>query len=796
MGAIEKYELSRAQSIWANLMIARQKAGVSLERARLLTASWKETDGLPVPIRRAKAFEKIVAEIPIYIDDDQLLVGDFSSKPMWAEWYPEFSSAWVLKDIDSEVSLKTFAAHGASGSQMKEIAEYWKERCLEGAFFQTVTPEQKEKWLKMGEEGAYVDRWLAFLDRLGGYHVVNYPKVITQGISGILAEVRKELEATRIGDDESLRKVNFLKACEIALKAGIQYAKRYAELARDLAKTAEGRRKSELKKIAGICERVPEHPARSFHEALQSLWFVHALVYLETRAEGASPGRADQYLYPYFRRDMDEGELTTEKAIELINCLRMKANGLRQFSGKYFAEGTSGEAQFHNITLGGQNAEGKDATNELSYLFLEASKRLKAPHPTLSIRMHSGTPEDFALKAIELCSTGVGYPAFFNDDGNIPFLMELGATLEEARSYALGGCVVPQIPGAVAPGQPIPLNMAKCLEIALHDGVDPYIVKQRVGPATGKFEDFKTFDELVKAYQQQLEYFSVDATTIMNIQRCLREQLICPVFNDVLIDDCIKRGKSSLGKGARFEIHYHNARCVIDTADSLAAIKKCVYDDKSISKQELLDALKDNFVGHERAYKLLLAAPKYGNDDDYVDSIASELYRSWAKTVGTKSAGYGTRYLPAAYSVGGHVIAGAKTGALPDGRLAGKSLADGSVSPCQGSDTKGPTAVLNSAGKIDQGPLVATLLNMKFQSSILRTEEDRKNLLFLLKTYFDMGGRHVQFNTVDRKTLLDAQVHPENHRNLIVRVAGYSAFFTELSRGMQDEIIARTEHSL
>lgn len=787
---------SRTEKIWTSLLAARQKAGVSLERANLLTASWKETDGLPVPIRRAKAFENIVAHIPIYIDDEQLLVGDFSSRPMWAEWYPEFSAAWVLKDIDSEVSLKRFLAQETDRSEMKAIAYYWKDRCLESAFFQYVSPEQKEKWLKMGEEGAYVDRWLAFLDRLGGYHVVNYEKVITKGISGILAEVQKEIKETPIGDDEALRKVNFLKGCEIVLQAAVRYAGRYAALARELAADAKGKRKAELLKMAQICERVPGHPARSFHEAVQSLWFVHALVYLETRAEGASPGRADQYLYPYYRCDRDEGVLTKEKAIELINCLRVKLNGLRQFSGKHFAEGTSGEAQFHNITLSGQTAEGKDATNELSHLFLEASQVLRTPHPTLSIRMHAGIPEDFALKAVELSATGVGYPAFFNDGSYIPFMLKLGATLEEARGYAIGGCVVPQIPGSVAPGQPIPLNMAKCLEIAMNNGVDPYIVKGQVGPATGKFEDFKTFDELLKAYQRQLEYFSVEATTIMNLQRCLREALICPVFNDVLTDDCIKRGKSSLGKGARFEIHYHNARCMIDTADSLAAIKKCVFDDKSISKKELLDALRDNFVGHEKVHKLLLSAPKFGNDDDDVDRIASDLYLSWEKTVGAKSAGYGTRYLPAAYSVGGHVIAGAKTGALPDGRRAGKSLADGSLSPCQGSDSKGPTAVINSAGKVDQGNLVATLLNMKFQATMLKTAEARKALLALVQTYFDMGGKHVQFNTVDRKTLLNAQKHPENHRNLIIRVAGYSAFFTELSVGMQDEIIARTEHGL
>jgi len=784
----------RVNEIWDKMLQMRDKTGISLERAKLLTESWKETDGLPIPIRRARAFEKILSEISIYIEDRQLLAGDFAAKPMWAEFYPEFSAAWVLKDIDSEAALKVFRAQEANGDELREIAGYWKDRCLESAFFARITEAQKEKWMLMGEEHSYIDRWLAFLDRLGGYHCVNYEKAIRIGFSGILSEIESEIEATRIDDDEALRKVDFLKGCSIALKAGIKYAKRYAILARELEKTAEGSRKAELNEIAKICEWVPANPARSFHEALQTLWFVHVLVYLETRAEGESPGRADQYLYPYFKNDLAAGKLTKEQVLELIGCLRVKMNGLRQFSGKYFFEGTSGEAQFHNITLGGQTSEGKDATNELSYLFLESADQLRMPHPTLSVRVHDNISGDFIIKAIRLATKGVGYPAFFNDNSYIPFLMQLGASLAEARGYAVGGCVVPQIPGAVAPGQPIPFTMPKCLELALFNGIEPYVTGKQVGPPTGNFEDFETFGELVEAYEKQVEYFSYEATTIMNLQRCLREQIICPVFNDVLIDDCIQRGKSSLGKGARYEIHYHNARGMIDLADSLSAIKKCVFEDGSVGKKELLNALKNNFDGYEDVRKLLMAAPKYGNDDDYADSIAADLYRSWQATVTKLGAGYGGRYLACAYSVGGHVPAGAKTGALPNGRLAGKALADGSVSPSQGADIKGPTAVINSCIRIDQSQLVATLLNLKFQASLFKTPEDLEKLSALIKTCFEGGGKHIQFNTVDRETLRNAQAHPENHRNLIVRVAGYSAFFTELSKGMQDEIIARTEH--
>ncbi|MFH1651192.1 MAG: pyruvate formate lyase family protein [Chloroflexota bacterium] len=786
---------TREQRIWDRVFAERDRGGVSLERARLLTASWKETDGLPTPVRRAMAFAKIMAEIPIYIDDGQLFVGDFSAKPQWAEWYPEFSAGWVLDDMETEPALKTFHA-GDLGHELKEIAEYWQDKCVDTAYFSLITPEQKERWANNAEDKCYIYRWLTLLDRLGGYHVVNYEKPIKEGFLGILHEVESEIAKTRIHDDDSLRKVQFLKGCAIVLKGAMTYAQRYAALAREMAQTATGARKAELEQIARTCEWVPAHPARSFREAVQTLLFVHVLIYLETRTEGESPGRADQYLYPYYQHDIEEGTLTREAALEMLGCFRIKLNGLRQFSSKYFSAGTSGEAQFHNITLGGLTADGEDATNELSYLFLEAALRLKLPHPTLSIRWHEKLPEDFALKGLEVCATGVGYPAFFNDDAHMAYMQDLGASLEEARGYAVGGCVVPVIPGAVGPGQPIVVTNPKALELALYNGVEPYVSGEQVGVPTGKFEDFQTYEELVDAYNKQIEFFSEEAANIMNAQRTLRDQMICPIMNDIFVDDCIKRGKSSLGGGSRYQINYINARGVVDTADSLAAIKKCVFEDKTIGRQELLDALKNNFKGREDLRKRLLDAPKFGNDDDYVDQICADLFRDWHEIVTKCDAGYGAKYLACSYSVGGHVPAGAKTGALPSGRLAGKALADGSVSPCQGADVKGPSAVINSCAKIDQSQMVATLLNMKFLATIIKTTEDRKKLYALIRTYFEDGGKHVQFNTVDRKTLLDAQQHPERHRSLIVRVSGYSAFFTELSSKMQDEIIARTEHEL
>jgi len=793
MGAFGEPELTRGQRIWNGLREKRDAGMLSLERARLLTASYNETEGLPVSIRRAKAFEKILTEIPIYIDDEQLLVGDFAARPMWAEWYPEFAVSWVLEEMESGEDF--FKPESSEIGEMKEICDYWKGRTVEAAYLSCLSEEEKKSFKEMGEDGAWVIGISALLDRPGGYHVVSYDKLIKEGCIGILNKVEEELRVTSVKDDESFQKVNFLKTIGITYRAAGRYSKRYAALAREIAKTAEKKRRLELERIAAICDWVPMNPARTFYEAVQTLWFVHVFLYLELRPAGVSPGRADQYLCPYYKADIEGGKLTREEAIEILECLRVKMSTLRHFNKKSFRENTSAEAQFHNITLAGQTHDGRDATNELSYLFVEAALRTRTLHNTLSIRWHDKISQDFALKTVELVATGIGFPAFFNDDGNISFSMGMGATLEEARDYAIGGCVVPIIPTSAGPYPPFVVSMGKCLELVLHNGFDPNTRKQ-LGPKTGRFEDFQTFNEVVDAFKEQVRYFSYQGAALYNLQRYFRTAAVPPIFNSGLVDDCIKSGKNVSAGGARFNYIYYLPEGMIDVADSLAAIKRRVFEEGSISKKELLDGLSANFEGKENLHRLLLSAPKYGNDDDYVDAIAHDLYDWWRKMVSEMDASYGHKYLPCAYSVSLHHSYGARVGALPSGRLARKSLADGSMSPAQGCDTHGPTAVIKSAGKMDQYPILATLLNIKFQPTILKTRDDMKKLIALIKTYFDFGGRHIQFNVVDQKTLLDAQVHPELHRNLIVRVAGYSAYFIELDRGVQDEIIKRTAHAM
>ena len=782
-------DLTRGQRLWERMLEYRRTAKLSLSRAKLLLASYKNTEGQTPSIRRAKAFEKIVTQIPIYIEEDDLLAGSFAARPMDLEWYPEYA-------VDQEMAaeqLKGFLAEGDTIEEVKEIIDFFKGRSLQDSYLSRIDEEESKIIEETSDPGAWVYRAKTTLNIDRGYHSVDYQKAIQKGFLGVLEEVERELQATPIKDDESYQKRNFLRGLTIVLKAGIQYSRRHADLARELARKAPGSRKKELEKMAEICEHVPANPARNFHEALQTACFLHILMHLETRAQ-ESPGRMDQYLYPYYKRDIAEGRLTKEEAIEILECLRVKMSTLRLFNGILYNEIVSGEAQYHNVTLGGQTSDGEDATNELSYLFLEAASRTKTPHPTLSIRCHDKLPEDFAVKGLELVRSGLGFPAFFSDGSSIPWLLAMGATLEEARGYCLGGCVSHIVPGQASPMEALFFNLSKCLELAIHNGFDPRTKKQ-LGPKTGEFPKFGTFGHFVDAFKTQVKYFAEQGAVIINEQKVARAEIVPTMLSSAFLDDCIKNGKNCSSNGPRYIILMQVGVGMIDVADSLAAIKKCVFEDSKISKQGLLEALALNFEGRENVRKILLGAPKYGNDDDYVDTIAAEIYAWWRRMVSEIDGPYGVKHIPAPYSVSAHGAAGKRVGALPSGRLATTAVADGSVSPCPGVDTQGPTAVMNSAGKIDQTPLFGTLLNMKFHPSALKTYEDLKKLYALIKTYFGYGGKHVQFNVIDKKTLREAQKHPERYRNLIVRVAGYSAHFTELNRSIQEEIIQRTEHT-
>ena len=790
-------EMTRGQKLWAMLRDKRDKEPVSLERAKLLTASYKETEGLPTPIRRAKAFEKIVTEIPIYIDEGQLLVGDFGSRPMAAEWRPEYAVEWVIKEFESGTIFHKVKEDDVV--TMKGIYDYWKHRAVRESFERYKGEKEIKERTEMCDEGAWIFTFFQEMQDDKSWYAPNFEKAIRKGLLGILGEVEEELRLTAALDDVSRDKMYFLQALAIVLSAGIQYGKRYAALARQLAGSAEGKRKEELEMIAEVCDWVPANPARRFHEALQTMWFCELMIFLDTGGINAmAPGRVDQYLYPYYQRDIEEGKLNREEALELLECLRVKMSAGRTFRSAASRRGFTGEAMFMNCTLGGQTSDGRDATNELSYLWIEAAMRTRTPHPTLSIRWHENLSPDFAMKGAELNRLGLGFPAWFGDKTSIEYWLKKGVPLEEARDYALAGCVLHVIPHKTAACWPSIMSMPKVFELTLYDGFDPVAGKQ-FGVKTGRFENFKTYDELYEAYKKQVRFFLTRAAKDLNDLRLFRSALVPQLFASCLFDDCIKRGQNAAGGGSRYQqgSMYLLPIGIIDVADSLAAVKRLVFEEGLISKQELMDALRVNFEGKEDLRRLLLSAPKYGNDDDYVDSIVVDLYGWLCEALDEIDACYGSKYVCAPHSISFQGPAGRKVGALPSGRLAGVALADGGVSPCQGADSNGPTAIIKSAGKIDHVPIFGTLFNMKFHPSVLETKEDLQKFLALIKTYLgDFGGKHIQFNIIDRQTLLDAQKYPERYRNLVVRVAGYSALWVELDRHIQDEIIKRTEHDV
>lgn len=795
MKTSEGEELTRGQQLWQKVRNARDNATLSIWRARLFTESWKTTEGVPTQLRLAKAFENVVMNMPIYYDEGQLLAGDPSAYTSSAELNLENSPDWVKKEIAAGRPPVGMSAEEVA--ELQEIVNYWDERSMRGGLLAAMGEEMVERLNKVADPGARVYMAFAQMTRSKGWFCPHYAKAITLGFKGILEEVENEIRNSPPLDDASREKSYLLRALALELKAGMQYAKRYAALARELAANAAEPLKSDYEKIAQVCEWVPENPARTFHEALQTLWFVHVLGEMDCGLVGWSPGRVDQYLYPYYAKDIAEGRATKEDVIRLLECFRVKMSSRRVYENVYLHVNSAGEGLFHNCTLGGQTANGSDAVNELSFLWLEAAFRVRSPHPTLSVRWHPKLNPDFAYRAAELVSLGLGYPLFYNDNSVIPYLLgpNMGASLEEARDYQLSGCILHTIPYKTPATAPLIINMGKCLELALMDGWDPTTGYQ-CGPHTGRFQDMESWRELVLAFQEQVSYFMKEGAAAQNTIRLFRSKVLPQVWSTAFFDDCIKRGQDPTGGGCRYQ-GSAMMLCpvgIMDVVDSLSAVKKAVFEDRSLSQNDLMNALAANFEGYEEERHLLSAAPKYGNDDDYVDTILVDAYKFLVKLCSQTDACYGAKYVCAPHSINLQTECGKRVGALPNGRLSGLSLADGGVSPCQGADIKGPTAVINSAGKVDHVSIFGTLFNMKFNPSAMKTREDLLNFLAMINTYFGAyNGKHIQFNVVGRDTLLDAQVHPENHRNLVVRVAGYSAFWIELERVLQDEIITRME---
>jgi pyruvate formate-lyase/glycerol dehydratase family glycyl radical enzyme len=764
---------------------------IDSERAVLITESFKQTEALPMIVRRAKALEKILGEMTIVIRDEELIVGNLTAKPRGTQIFPEFSNKWLLEEFESleKRAGDVFLISGDTKKALREAFAYWDGRTTNELAAQYMFPETRDAI----DAGVFtVGNY--FFNGVG--HIsVDYAKVLAIGFNGIIAQAREELASADKGDPAYIRKYHFLSAVIIAAEAAIAYANRFADLAARLAQTEKDeRRKEELLLIAANCRRVPAEPARTFYEALQSFWFVQAIIQIESNGHSISPMRFDQYLYPYYQKDIVSGRIAREWAQELLDCLWIKFNDVNKVRDEGSTKAFGGYPMFQNLIVGGQTEDGVDATNELSYMCLDATAHTKLPQPSISIRVWNKTPQALRIKAAEVSRLGLGMPAYYNDEVVIPSLVSRGVSLRDARDYGIIGCVEPQKGGKTEGWHDAAFfNTTKVLEITINNGMAD---GKQLGPKTGEFTSFETFDAFMDAYRQQMAYFVsllINADNSVDLAHGERAPL---PFLSSMVDDCIAKGKSLQEGGAHYNFTGPQGVGVANTGDSLFAIKKFVFDEKAVTAAELKSALDSNFEGNENLRQMLLnRAPKFGNDIDEVDEITREGALIYCREVEKYTNPRGGPFQPGLYPVSANVPMGAGTGATPDGRLAGTPLADG-VSPVSGRDTAGPTAAVNSVSCLDHHIASnGTLFNQKFHPSAMEGESGLNNLAALVRAFFDQKGMHVQFNVVSREKLIDAQNHPENYKDLVVRVAGYSAHFTSLDRLIQDDIIARTEHS-
>ena len=806
-------------------------------RAKLITESYKETEGEPIITRRAKAFAHILHNIPIIIRDNELIVGSSTIAPRGCQTFPEFSYEWLEAELDT-VATRTadpFEIAEETKAELKEADKYWKGKTTSELATSYMAPEA----IKAIEHNIFTPG--NYFYNGVGHVTVKYWEVLEIGFEGIMEKAQKELDGCSVGDGNYARKSHFLEAVILSCKAVIDYAGRYAKLAREMAaQTSDPVRKQELLVIAENCSRVPAKGAQNFYEACQSFWFVQQLLQMESSGHSISPGRFDQYMYPYYKKDMEAGTITREFAQELMDCIWVKLNDLNKCRDAASAEGFAGYSLFQNLIAGGQNKEGEDVTNDLSIMCIQASMHVHLPAPSLSVRVWNGSPHEFLIKAAELTRTGIGLPAYYNDEVIIPALQNRGLSLEDAREYNIIGCVEPQKAGKTEGWHDAAFfNMCRPLELVFSNGMDK---GEMVGIPTGDVTQMKTFDEFFDAYKKQMEYcisLLVNADNAIDVAHAER----CPLpFLSCMIDDCLKEGKSVQEGGAVYNFTGPQGFGIANMADGLFAIRKLVYEDKKVSMKELKEALAWNydkgldaqsagdmtemimkamqkagrnvdastaegllktFMGmkpgeqktqrFKEIHDMIDEVPKFGNDIPEVDYFAREVAYTYSKPLQKYNNPRGGKFQAGLYPVSANVPLGGQTGATPDGRYAHTPVADG-VSPSAGKDVKGPTAAATSVSRLDHFIVSnGTLFNQKFHPSALSGREGLEKFVALIRGYFDQKGMHMQFNVVDRQTLLDAQEHPEKYKHLVVRVAGYSALFTTLSRSLQDDIIRRTE---
>jgi len=766
---------------------------ISAERALLVTSFYKSesAQNLSIPVRRAMAFKHILGNKKICINEGELIVGERGPAPKATPTYPEVSlhSLQDLEILDSRPKVWFKVDDETKEIYEKEIIPYWKGKSQRDKIFKQLPKE----WEAAYEAGVFTE----FQEQRAPGHTVAGKKIFQKGLLDLKEEINESLQKIQSGKDpDAADKIEELKAMDIAADAMIIFAHRHADELQKLAKQEkDSQRKAELAEMERICRKVPAHAPETFHEMLQHYWFIHLGVITEVNPwDSFNPGRLDQHLFPLYKQEIEKNILSKESAVELLQAFWIKFNnhpappkiGVTALESNTYTD-------FALINLGGVKEDGTDAVNELSYIILDVIEEMRILQPSSMVQISKQNPDGFVNRAIKISKTGFGQPSFFNTDAIVQELVNQGKSIVDARNGGASGCVETGAFGTESYILTGYFNLNKILEITLHNGKDPRTGK-KVGIETGKPGNYKNMSDLIEAYKQQLHYFADIKLKGNNIiEKLFAEELPVP-FLSLIIEDCISNAKDYNAGGARYNTSYVQGVGLGSITDSLTSIAYNIFDNQKITIDKLLEALQNNFEGFEQLrHDLIYETPKYGNDDDYADQYAVQVFDIFHDAINGKPTYRGGKFRINMLPTTSHVYFGSVMTATPDGRKAFEPLSEG-ISPFQGADKKGPTAVLKSAAKIDHLKTGGTLLNQKFSPSFFKDDQSITKLTHLIRSYFRMDGHHIQFNVVSAKTLRDAQRHPEKYTDLIVRVAGYSDYFNDLGESLQNEIIRRTEH--
>ncbi|MEO1772200.1 glycyl radical protein [Candidatus Enterococcus ferrettii] len=783
--------------------VLTKKPYICAERALLATEAYKENMNQTNVMKRALMLKNILEKMSIYIEDETLIVGNQASSNKDAPIFPEYTMEFVLNELDlfEKRDGDVFYISEQTKEELRSIAPFWENNNLR-AKAGCLLPEEVSVFMETGFFG------MEGKMNSGDAHLaVDYRQVLEVGLKGYKERTLREKENLDLTQPESINKYQFYNAVLLVLDAVKTFAERFSQLAKEQAETAAPERKAELLEISRICAKVPNEPAETFQEAIQSVWFIQLVLQIESNGHSLSYGRFDQYMYPYLKADLDRGSITEDQAVELLTNLWIKTLTVNKVRSQAHTFSSAGSPLYQNVTIGGQTRDKQDAVNDLSYLVLRSVAQTKLPQPNLTVRYHAGLDKHFMDEAIEVMKIGFGMPAFNNDEIIIPSFINIGVTEEDAYDYSAIGCVETAVPGKWGyrcTGMSY-MNFPKILMTAMNDGIDPVSGKRFV-EGNGHFKEMQTFEELQTAWDKTVRELTRMSVIVENAIDLGLEKEVPDVLCSALTEDCIGRGKTLKEGGAVYDFISGLQVGIANLADSLAAIKKLVFEEEKVTTEELWEALMTDYESDrskEIQQMILFDVPKYGNDDDYPDQLVRQAYDSYIDEVkkypntrfGRGPIG-GTRYSGTS-SISANVGQGRATMATPDGRNAWVPLAEG-CSPSHNMDKNGPTAVLKSVSKLRTEEIIGgVLLNQKVNPQTLAKEEDKQKLIMLLRTFFNkLHGYHIQYNVVSRETLIDAQQHPEKHRDLIVRVAGYSAFFNVLSKATQDDIIERTEHAI